>query len=207
LKPSASEVEDAETVYNSLFRAEFSHYLQHGDAWSEDHHTSLKNLLLQLHSSQRVLRLFKEKIGEKGPYDVVIFTRSDLWFSNSLNMSEIALASKNPRVIYTPDFDHHSGLNDRFSFGGVDAMANITNRLNMAYSYAKNAQLHSESFLGAVVKSAGVEHHASGIRFARVRSNGLMEVDDIMKGVSPPKQYLHKNELGFWELAHKKNFL
>ena len=73
LLPVSSEVEHADSVFDINVGRNMSEYLQHGDAWGEDYHTSLRNMLLQLHSLQRVYRLAQEA-SETTPYMVYIAT-------------------------------------------------------------------------------------------------------------------------------------
>ena len=71
-------VEDVDAIFDKAFKARFDSLLRHGDPWNEPHHTSLRNMLLQLHSLKKVAMLYEEAAREHGPFDVIIALRSDL---------------------------------------------------------------------------------------------------------------------------------
>ncbi len=101
LQPTASEVEDANVIFYQRFSDNFPDYLLHGDSWNEPHHTSLRNLLLQLHSLQKVASLQGRYAREHGPFGVVIAVRSDLWFFNELNIDHVRAAMQSNSTVYT----------------------------------------------------------------------------------------------------------
>ncbi len=79
----------------------------------EHYYNNLNNNLLQWHSQNEVRKMKDEIEKRKGPYDIVIWTRPDLFW---------ALPTKLPLTIesntlYISDYDHWSGINDRFCFG------------------------------------------------------------------------------------------
>lgn len=61
-----------------------------GDPWDEAApHTSLTNLLLQLHSLERATSLW-----DGASYDAIIYARPDMWFFNDLNTTQLAAAAQ-----------------------------------------------------------------------------------------------------------------
>lgn len=211
LLPVSSEVEDADSVFDISVGRNMSEYLQHGDAWGEDHHTSLRNMLLQLHSLQRVYRL-AQQASEKTPYMAYIATRSDLWFFTTLNVLHLLEASRASSRLFTPDYDLYSGLNDRFAIGGPRAMQVYCSRTEQAREYAAIANLHAERFLKYTLEISNLDLRRTDIIFERVRSHGFMqglpEYKDGPKrelkdppGAWRPGQWLHKNSMAMWELS------
>ena len=211
LLPSSSEVEDANSVFDFNFSRNLSAYLQHGDAWDEDHHTSLRNMLLQLYSLRKVYRLAQEA-SQMSPYDAVIATRSDLCFFTTLNVSHVLEAIRASSRLYTPDFDLYSGLNDRSAIGGVKAMRIYCIRLEDAEKYAATANLHAERFLKHTLERSKLDLRWADILFERVRSHGYMQglpecKDGPVKQLREPPhawrpgQWLHRNDMAMWELS------
>ena len=215
LLPTSSEIEDADDVLDIDIGRNLSGYLQHGDAWDEDHHTSLKNMLLQLHSLKRVHRLAQEA-SEKTPYEVYIATRSDLWFFTTLNISHVLEASRASSRLFTPDFDLYSGLNDRFAIGGQRAIQVYCSRLENARKYAAAANLHAERFLKYTLELNKLDLRRTDIIFERVRSHGLMQgLPEYTNGPKKelkdpphawrPGQWLVKNDMAMWELSPEQS--
>lgn len=206
LQPTASEVEDANVIFYQRFSDNFPDYLLHGDSWNEPHHTSLRNLLLQLHSLQEVTSLQGRYAREHGPFDVVIAVRSDLWFFNKLNIDHVRAAMQSNATVYTPAFDTWGGLNDRFAIGHPDAMHRVMNRLNDALAYSADNPLHSETFLKHVVEMHGLSAANTDLVFERVRGNGfLQKVPELREsgglGNRKPGRWLKLNSLAMWELS------
>ena len=113
LQPTASVVEDADAVFNKEYKEQFDSLLQQGDPWDEPHHTSLRNLLLQLHSLKKVAGLHEEAAREHGPFDVIVSLRSDLWFFTSISIEHVRAAMQSSSVVYMPAFDSWGGLNEQ----------------------------------------------------------------------------------------------
>lgn len=207
LQPMSTLIEDADDVFASRFASMFADLLANGDAWGEDHHTSLRNMMLQLHSLEKVHQLI-EHASEKAPYDVIIASRSDLWFFNVLNVSHLLEASEMPSRIYIPDFDHYGGLNDRLAFGGVEAMNTYCNRIEKALEYAAIAKLHAESLLKYVIEDGKLDMHYTSIVFERVRSHGFLKsVPEFHNGPGKhfkswrPGQWLKQDEFAMWKMS------
>ena len=95
LQPTATLIVSADEVFKTRFASTFDGLLANGDAWDEDHHSSLRNMLLQLNSLEKVYQLVQHA-SQEAPYNVIIASRSDLWFFNMLNASQIQEASVFP---------------------------------------------------------------------------------------------------------------
>jgi hypothetical protein len=148
--------------------------LKHGDAWRErDDHISLRNLVNQLQSLEKLTSLWTPSASE---FDAAIYLRSDVWFYNRLDVSQLleAAGTTSHPVIWTPNFATYTGLNDRFAFGNVAAMQIYGNRWQHALAYAHSANMHAERFLNHTMRSNGVECRTTDIVFTRVRGGGLV---------------------------------
>ena len=207
LQPKAVLVENADDVFGARFASTFEDFLRHGDAWFEAHHTSLRNMLLQLNSLQKVHELV-DNLGQEAPYDVIIASRPDLWFFNTLNVSQVQDAGNFLSRLYVGDFEHWGGLNDRFAFGGTRAMDVYCNRIRDIVDFAATHQVHAETFLKHVAKDAELDVQFASIVFERVRSHGLMQHvpqfhDGPEKRVSTwgEGQYMQKDAYAMWGLS------
>lgn len=202
LRPTAFLVEDANVVEAS-FERYISPILQHGDPWEEDHHTSLRNLLKQLHSLEGVTRLWQ---AANATFDVVMYLRFDVWYFNQIEVGELRVASAQ-NVLFTPAFHRFGGLNDRFAFGPPSIMAQFGLRVSKMLEYVKLKPLHSETFLYDVMKSDSTTELAfTSLIFARVRATGQLwavptgDLKDIKYSSS---LYLTINDLGFVALRNE----
>ena len=110
--------------------------------------------------------------------------------------------------MHAADFHHWGGLNDRFAFGGVEAMDVYCNRTQEIMKYALTHQVHAESLLGYVVKNAGLDVHYTSLVFERVRSHGYIQgIPQFDDG--PEKhiaswgqgQFLQQSELATWQMT------
>lgn len=147
-----------------------------------------------------------------GSFDVVLYTRSDLWYFNQLSISELQQAFNSSKTIFTPDFDTWNGVNDRFAYGQPAAMHTYGSRLKLVEEYVKHSPLHAETFLKYALETKGLEIRPSSIRFTRVRASGEIwsvpehrnaaDFSDGMLHVShtPNKRFMC-NEQGMLELV------
>jgi hypothetical protein len=148
--------------------------LKRGDPWGQSgDHISLRNLVNQLHSLQALTAMWAPHASR---FDAVIYLRSDVWFFNCLNVTQLleAAATTSHPVIWTPAFATFSGLNDRFAFGNVAAMQLYGNRWQHALPYARDTYLHAEKFLKYAMRADGVECSTTDVVFTRVRGDGLV---------------------------------
>lgn len=201
LAPDHYELEDPEPV-RARIRAQLEDYMVHGDPWRErPPHHSLRNLLLQLHSLQRVTTLWA---GSGAAYDLVVYLRPDMWYFNEINMTHAAAAATQERAIYVPYYAWWGGVNDRIAFGHPKAALPYGNRLAQAKEFAAQGTLHAERFVKYVLDSNGLQVLKTGLLAERVRSNGVLwgmprlnsegRVDVPVK----PHYRLARNALGAW---------
>ena len=172
LQPHEWQIDDATAVDTELIDPELNAWLKHGDPWEEgSEHVTLRNLLKQFYSLKQVTGMLKSKAAS---FDLVMYLRSDVWFFNQLDMTELNEALKSPaNCIYTPAFHQWGGLNDRLAFGSPSAMIKYGSRLDVAMQYVQHSRLHAETFLLNMMESAGLDFSRhSQLLFERVRATG-----------------------------------
>jgi hypothetical protein len=144
-------------------------YNKYGDPWSNKY-VSLWNLIRALYSLKCAWQLIENK-----EYDGVIVLRPDVLFLNELNIHDFFNAIKNDEI-YVPAFhDSSTSYNDRFAFGSKKSMAKYCTRYDHMKEYAAKQQLHSETFLKYVIKTA----KKTNIKFNRIRANGKTDKRDL----------------------------
>lgn len=124
-------------------------------------------VLKQLWALKRAWEIM-ESDGEPRPL-WVIRLRPDCWFHNDIeNLNDCDTS-----CVYVPTFHNFYGLNDRFAFGGYEAMKVYCNRLDTMDDYiAAGGIFHPESHLKWVMERAGIEVRRTQILFDLVRKNG-----------------------------------
>ncbi len=160
----------------SLPLHDFEGLKANGDPW-DDGFVSLRNLVHQLHS----LRCVTEMALTWRPH-LVIFARPDLYYHDTMAPYLGALADLRRKHILVPDWCQWHGHNDRFALvKGNDAIRAYGMRIDRLGEYCRAGHLpHSERFLKHVLSRLPV----SGIplRASRVRSNGMVVVEDFTPG-------------------------
>jgi hypothetical protein len=153
----------------------------HGDAWRDDF-VSLRNLLLQLHSLQRLT----QQLAAMKP-DLVVFARPDLLYLDSLGpvMTDMLQPARRQTVALPHWQWSLSGYNDRFAVCGADAFEAYGNRLRQLPAFLADCDrpVHAESLLRYALDTHCAEVLALPLRASRVRVNG--EVRD--ESFAPPK--------------------
>lgn len=151
----------------------------YGDRW-KDEFRSLKNLVHQLHSLNRVTNVALD-----WDADIYIFARPDLMYHDSFKRVLRKVARSRLRTAYIPTWQRwHGGLNDRFGVCvGADAAQAYGTRLTCALQFAEtdtmrfngtDRGLHGERLLGHVLRSAGIRVKGLGVRASRIRNGGFM---------------------------------
>jgi hypothetical protein len=174
LRPDQAVVDEPIDWSQPKNEALLTTFLQHGDPWNEKgEHTSLKNVVNQLTSLRNLTAMWSAKFDD---YDAVIYLRSDVWFFNRLNMSQLREAASitTHPAIWTPQFHPYGGLNDRFAFGNPAAMTLYGNRLDHAERFTQRSTLHAETFLQYAMKEGKVTCATTNIVFSRIRADGLV---------------------------------
>ena len=171
LRPDMLQVDNAYSIEKKLIEPSLQIWLKHGDAWGEsDNHTTLKNFLKQLYSLSQVTQLW---MAERKPPDVVFYLRSDIWFFNTFNVTELEQAIKHNNTLYTPYFHRWEGLNDRLAFGAPAVMEVYGKRLDNAINFSDTEAIHAERFLLHTAQQAGLDYSGeTSLVFERVRATG-----------------------------------
>lgn len=148
-----------------------------GDPW-KDGFTSLRNLVHQLHSLARATGLALAWQPE-----IVIFARPDLYYHDSVAPQLAALAGQHGPAVRAPDWAQwRGGCNDRFALArGDQAITAYGFRVARLAEYlALGKRIHSERFLKFALQDIPVGSFA--LRASRVRSNGIVVVEDFTPG-------------------------
>jgi hypothetical protein len=200
LHPSKIILEDPSAYIEPHVATLLPLLLSHGDPWGEGPpHTSLGNLIKQLHSLQQVTSLW---LNASSKYDVVIYCRPDVLFFNDLNISLVQKATKSHNTIYVPSFHSWSGYNDRFAFGSPQVMHHYGNRGSHLLNFSLISRPHSEAFLRYALERVGINVQYTDILFERVRSTGALWVVPVNGTIASRKNYqIVKNAYGQWVVA------
>ena len=207
LEPDHVMVESISDVESNPDTPDLTEFKKAGDWWGNDF-KSLTNLRLALHSLHAVTSLWA---GQTDSFDIVLYTRSDIWFFNQLAISEVQSVLKSPKAIFVPSFDSWNGVNDRFAFGHPSAMQAYGSRLLLAREYLKHLPLQSEVFAKHALDNMLLIIRPSTIRFTRVRASGeiwsLPEhptapdfSDGALHNSHPPDKKFRRSEQGLLEL-------
>jgi hypothetical protein len=152
----------------------FEEVRRFGDVW-EDDSVSLRNLLRQLYSLNRVTDLLVESGKD---FDLVIYSRADLRFESPARIPRIR-----PRTLYTPWFCKAGGLNDRFALGDQPTMVQYGRRGGWALRYCAETRrpLHSERFLAWYTRKLRLRAvDLTDVSFSRIRAHGSVAPWDII---------------------------
>ncbi len=146
-----------------------------GDEW-DDEFRSLRNLVHQLHSLNRVT---EAALAEAS--DVVLFCRPDLLYFDSLGSAiERSLAAPKPLVQLPWWQSWRGGVNDRFAIiNGRDAVAAYGKRIEQALPYCTSHQapLHAERLLADALRDQDVRE--VGLRASRMRFDGTLKFEEF----------------------------
>ena len=147
-----------------------------GDPW-KDGFISLRNLVHQLHSLRRVTELALDW----QPH-LVIFARPDLYYHDPVTAYLGLLSEAHRQWTLVPDWAQWRGVNDRFAIAkGDDAIRAYGLRANRLAEYcALGNAVHAERFLKFALADMPVRLFP--LRASRVRSNGMVVVEDFEPG-------------------------
>jgi hypothetical protein len=145
-----------------------------GDEY-KDEWRSTRNLILQLHSLDRVTAL----AGEWDP-DVLVFARPDLLYHDRMEGAFLRFAAGNGRACVIPCWQWWGGYNDRFAICGRQIYRPYGGRLAEALSFcrARKRPLHAESLLRYVLRRSRAVLASTRLRATRVRVGGRL-ADEI----------------------------
>lgn len=141
-------------------------YDPYGDDWS-----SVRNLVLQLHSLHSVTRALSE-----WQPDVACFVRPDLTYHDDIGPIVAEAVRPGPPTVWLPGWQSFRGFNDRFAVvRGADGIQRYGRRIEAieAYRARYDDEIHAESLLRHALE--GVDVRFVEARATRVRSGGRFE--------------------------------
>lgn len=166
------EVSDQDEFLSSF---DISNMLYGNHDTYRDRFRSLTNLACQLHSLERVTKLWLES-GHK--YDLVIYTRPDVLYVQPVDYSAIlnkVTSGKSDRTWVIPQFGNIRGrMNDRFAMGPPTAMAIWGTRTSYVKEYTETTKLslHAERLVKYIAEKERIRVRKHDLRFVRVRADG-----------------------------------
>lgn len=142
----------------------------------EDGKRSLRNLLLQLHSLQRVTA----QIQQLGP-DVVAFLRPDLLYHAFPGEETVRAVARHPTLCLLPAWQWWGGLNDRFALCGRRSYVAYGSRLDQvpAFLSTEDRRLHGEWLLLFALRRARVRVRSIDVRASRVREENREQPENF----------------------------
>lgn len=172
LHPNWVEIEEPDLCLSEHCFAQVKSY---GDAWNDDFR-SLRNLIHQLHSLNRVTRAALD-----WQPDIFIFARPDLRYHDSLG--RYINAKSNAPLVQLPSWQHWKhGLNDRFAIAtGSEAAQAYGTRINLIkqFCHDQNRSLHAELLLRYALEVNSINTKLIGARASRVRSDSTQVDEDF----------------------------
>lgn len=166
---------DLEAPEHCLAIYDFNCLKSWGDSWNDDFR-SLRNLVHQLHSLQKVT-----DAALKWQPDLVIFARPDLGYVDSLQPSMIQALRYNR--IFLPNWQRwRGGYNDRFAITSSIKIAQAYGmrvRLMADYCRKFNAPLHAELLLRYALADYKNAVRFRSFRASRVRCDGRTTEEDF----------------------------
>ncbi|MCP1168394.1 hypothetical protein [Limimaricola litoreus] len=174
----------------------FDRIKSYGDDHWKDEFASIRNLVHQLHSLDRVTTaaLAFEP-------DICIFCRPDLRYHDSL-AGEIAeaLRTRRPQVSL-PRWQSWRGQNDRFAIcTGEKATSAYGRRIGMVQAYCEWAggPLHAEGLVHFTLRRSGIKIRRNDLRASRIRHNGIMVAENFDEMPRKPEiQYRLRKSLAY----------
>ena len=143
-------------------------YRSLGDPWNTNYN-SLDNFILGSYSKYTLTNMIKQRIQE---YDYVLFMRPDCLYLDKFNINYLNLASD--KTIAIPNF-HLFGkynINDRFAITNRKTYEIYGSIFKELLKLSKKYPLHSETIIGIILKTYGVDVKLVKFNFSRVRCDG-----------------------------------
>lgn len=148
----------------------------YGDSWSDDFR-SLKNLVHQLHSIDRVT----DAAISWNP-DIYVYARPDLLYHNSFSRVYQEAFSKDIDIGFYPNWQLYGGINDRFFIcRGKEIARAYGKRVHVARDFCKdfNEPLHSERLAAYALSDLKCTLRPIYLKATRVRSNGVLRKESF----------------------------
>lgn len=184
---------------------DFAGIAAYGDAW-DNGGTSLRNLVHQLHSIDRVTQM-----AMADGADVMVFVRPDLRYHDSLAQPLKRAVSARKPLVQLPFWQPWQGCNDRFALCSGDAAATAWGRriaLAKAMCAETNAPLHGERLVKFALTRAGIPVRGISARASRVRVDGRERYEDFARpAISRVKREVMPHLAGIAERAGVKTVL
>lgn len=137
-----------------------------------------RNALWQLWSLQRLWSLLQLAAHDA---DIVILSRPDLLFRDTVDVADAARLIDAGTEIVTPDWHQHGGRNDRFAVCSLHGAEIYCHRLVTAMAYCRlHGHFHPESVLKFAIGSARLSEGFIATRFNRVRATGTVVPERFM---------------------------
>jgi hypothetical protein len=174
---SASGEYKVSVVYDPVSAADQSmdvrKLLQHGDPWPDNPALSVRNLVRQLYSLQRLTQLWAPRARR---YKYCLYLRPDLLFWSDLDLRR-ARPHLDAGALVTPAFDQNEGLNDRLALGTPAVMRAYGARADglLDYVLGLGRPPHAETYLLHAMAARGVRNVDSAVSFERVRADGRLD--------------------------------
>lgn len=148
-----------------------------GDSWN-DSFSSLRNLIHQLHSLDRVTKSAMEY-----EPDIMLFCRPDLLYHDDFTKElKYAVQKVTNPLLICPNWQQSGGINDRFAIAcGAETAIQYGTRINSALDYCRAAQepLHSEKLVRFVVNKNKITIRKTSLRASRVRAGGNVKPESF----------------------------
>lgn len=169
LNPFKYQIDDQNLIKSTLNLLE---YRTHPDPWNTNYETC-DNFILALYSKFQVTNLV---ISSNINYDNIMFVRPDVKILTPLDINWLNISNIND--IYTPIFDKHLGLNDRFFLSNYRNGIIYGNAFLQLKEYSKSRNIHSETYCKFYLEKLYKLHNIDiNFYFNRVRATGL-EIND-----------------------------
>ena len=153
---------ETDKAIESTYQATFGVY---GDAWEDTTGSTTKNLLRALYSQKQAAELVKEQERlQAKQYDVVVVSRLDVLHtlptpSEAYAAIVYAKEVRNELLLYSPNWQMHSGYNDRYYMGERDVVLATLSRFDRVKEYVslKKRAINSEAFLSWILQGFGIK--------------------------------------------------
>jgi len=124
-------------------------------------------MLWSIQEADAMRRAAEEERGQR--YDWVVRLRGDTQFFTDIE----DLATLDPSAVYIPTYCNYWGCNDRFGFGGSEAMTVYSQKFGLLDEYVAGGGIfHPESFLKWALARGGVPIRRTEMLFDTIRKNG-----------------------------------
>lgn len=153
------------------------HWSTYGDAYG-DGFASLSNLLLQLHSLDRLTLQF-----DADPPDLVVFVRPDLMLHDSLADDMRETLARPVDTVRLPSWQWNGGYNDRYALCRREAFPVYGHRIRQIARLldTRGGPLHAERLLRFALDAACVRIETTPVRASRVRVDGRVHPETFRR--------------------------